>query len=389
MTSNFLLLLSFLIPFVLSKTPCSPSWLHIAHLDSCFLSAPQPAEYSEALDYCNNMNSSLVIINSEEEASIVREFFARENPSFFNWIGMRWDEKRAEFAWIDGKARNYSYFLPDEPGVSGECIAWVLDDNLDGWQAISCHYSQFFMCQKPAEGIITTWHRDEEGVITSPKYPNPYENLEYDTHIIKSDAGTRILLYFEHVETEQNCDVITVSDDYGISGRTLFRLSGNYRNHSVISNRNHVMLNFKSDEDGQGKGFQMRYRILRPLPTKIFSSNSYGTVTSNNYPSSPDSFLIQYYLIQCPSEHHVLLTLKAMSLDKSDRVKVHNGPDAKASKLRIFRQFSPQSSSEPIKSTQNSIFISYDTGEQYNASNHWAFEYQCVPDGNLGAEIII
>ncbi|PIC35775.1 hypothetical protein B9Z55_015024 [Caenorhabditis nigoni] len=91
--------------------------------------------------------------------------------------------------------------------------------------------------------IITTWHRDEEGVINSPNYPNSYDNLEYDTHIIRSDPGTRILMYFEHVETEQNCDVITVSDDYGISGPTLFRLSGNYRNHSVISNQNHLMVN--------------------------------------------------------------------------------------------------------------------------------------------------
>ncbi|EFP00774.1 CRE-CLEC-264 protein [Caenorhabditis remanei] len=333
--TSILLFLIFLIPSTSAKTPCSPSWLHIAHLDSCFLSAPQPAEFSEAQDYCSQMNSSLVVINSEDEGSIVREFFARENPSFFNWIGMRWDERRAEFEWVDGKKRNYTYFLPDEPGVSGECIAWVLDDNLDGWQAISCHYSQFFMCQKPAEGIVTTWHRDDEGVITSPNYPEPYENLEYDTHIIKSEPGTRILMYFENVETEQNCDVITVSDDYGISGRTLFRLSGTHRNHSVISNRNHVMLNFKSDEDGVGKGFQMRYKILRPLPLKVFSSNSYGTVTSNNYPTSPDSFLIQYYLIQCPMEFHVALTAKAMQLDKNDRVKVHNGADEKAKKLRM------------------------------------------------------
>lgn len=329
-----------------------------------------------------------MVINTEEEGSIVREFFARENPSFFNWIGMRWDEKKAEFGWVDGKKRNYSYFLPDEPGVFGECIAWVLDENLDGWQAISCHYSQFFMCQKPAEGIITTWHRDDEGVIASPNYPNTYENLEYDTHIIKSEPGTRILMYFENVETEQNSDVITVSDDYGISGRTLFRLSGSYRNHSVISNRNQVMVNFKSDGDRTEKGFLMRYKILRPLPLKMFSSNSHGTVTSNNYPNSPDSFLIQYYLIQCPQEFHVVLMVKAMQLDRNDRVKVHNGMDEKAAKLRIFRQFFPHPM-ESMKTTQRFMFISYDTGEQYSKSNHWAFEYTCVPDGNLGKEIII
>lgn len=385
---RFLLFFQFILQLTHSKTPCAPSWLHIAHLDSCFLSAPQPAEFSEALEYCTQSNASLVIINSEEEASIVREFFARENPSFFNWIGMRWNARAADFQWIDGKSKNYTYFLPDEPGVSGECIAWVLDDNLDGWQAISCYYSQFFMCQRPAEGIITTWHRDEEGTIVSPNWPNSYENLEYDTHIIKSEPGTRILMYFEEVDTEHNCDIITVTDDYGISGRTLFRLSGSHRNHSVISNRNHVMINFKSDEDNIGKGFVMRYKILRPLPVKVFSSNSFGTVTSNNYPNSPDSFLIQYYFIQCPIAHHVALKLKAMQLDKSDRVKIFNGNDETAGKLKIFRQFSP-SSVDLIKTTQNSMFISYDTGEQFNASNHWAFEYNCIPDGNLGDEIII
>ncbi|CAL2047861.1 CBN-CLEC-264 protein [Caenorhabditis brenneri] len=377
-----------LTTFAYSKAPCGSSWLHIAHLDSCFLSAPQPAEFSEAEEYCNNLGSSLVVINSEEEGSIVREFFARENPSFFNWIGMRWNERKSEFRWIDDKKRNYTYFLPDEPNASGECIAWVLDQNVDGWQSISCHYSQFFMCQKAAEGIITTWHRNDEGIITSPNFPNQYDNLEYDTHIIKSEQGTRILMYFEHVETELNCDIITVSDDYGISGRTLFRLSGSYHNYSVISNRNYVMINFKSDEDGTGKGFFMRYKIIRPLPTKVFSSNSYGTVTSNNYPNSPDSFLIQYYLVQCPLETHVTLTVKAINLDRNDRVKVYDGGDETSKKLRIFRQFSSKST-VPIRTSQNNMFISYDTGEQFNGSNHWAFEYNCEPDGNLGDEIII
>lgn len=146
----FLLVLCF--ENTLTKAPCDPSWLHIAHLDSCFLSAPQPAEFDEAESYCNQYDANLVVINSEEEASIVREFFARENPSFFNWIGMRWSSENQNFTWIDGIPRSYSYFLPDEPSLTGECVAWVLDDKLDGWQAISCHYSQFFMCQKPAEG---------------------------------------------------------------------------------------------------------------------------------------------------------------------------------------------------------------------------------------------
>lgn len=109
---RFLLFFQFILQLTHSKTPCAPSWLHIAHLDSCFLSAPQPAEFSEALEYCTQSNASLVIINSEEEASIVREFFARENPSFFNWIGMRWNARAADFQWIDGKSKNYTYFLP-------------------------------------------------------------------------------------------------------------------------------------------------------------------------------------------------------------------------------------------------------------------------------------
>uniref|UniRef100_A0A8R1I035 C-type lectin domain-containing protein n=2 Tax=Caenorhabditis japonica TaxID=281687 RepID=A0A8R1I035_CAEJA len=387
-TLRFLfLLVAISVQSIFGKSPCDPAWLHIAHLDACFLSAPQPAEFDEAELFCQSYDASLVVINSEDEASIIREFFARENPSFFNWIGMRLDRDTHNFTWIDGISRDYTYFLPDEPGLSGECVAWVLDDKVDGWQAISCQYSQFFMCQKPAQGIITTWHQDDEGIITSPMWPNNYENLEYDTHIIKSEPGTRILLYFESVDTEHNCDVITVTDDYGISGRTLFRLSGSYHNHSVISTRNYVMINFKSDENVVGRGFRMLYKVLKPLSLKVFS-NSFGTVASNNYPSSPGSFLIQYYLIQCSPRHHVSLQVKAIRLDRNDKVKLFNGANEKAPKLKIFRHFSTRSS-EPIKSTQSNMFIAYDTGEQFSDSNHWAFEYLCVPDGNLGDEIII
>ncbi|CAB3397491.1 unnamed protein product [Caenorhabditis bovis] len=344
--------LLFLVPLVThaqSEGACPVAFTYIAQLDSCFLSPIQPANWRDAETYCRLFNSHLMFIRSDDEASIVRDFMIHENPSFFSWIGLSWSEKTANFTWTNSeRADDYLHFLEGEPSVQGDCIAWVIDENIDGWKAISCDYSQFFMCRMPSNEVNAHWFTAEEATIESPNYPENYDNEEFETYIIKTENGTRVLLNFVEVSTEKSTDIVTVYDGFSTNGRTLART---------------------------------------PLPLKIFT-NSYGILTSNNYPSSPDSYLIQNYLVQCIEGHYVIITTKEIRLDSGDRIKFYNGPTESSPKLQIIRQLSADVP-RIIKSTKSSMLISYDAGEQISSSNRWKLEYSCAANGNFGEEIII
>ncbi|CAB3397490.1 unnamed protein product [Caenorhabditis bovis] len=383
--------LLFLVPLVThaqSEGACPVAFTYIAQLDSCFLSPIQPANWRDAETYCRLFNSHLMFIRSDDEASIVRDFMIHENPSFFSWIGLSWSEKTANFTWTNSeRADDYLHFLEGEPSVQGDCIAWVIDENIDGWKAISCDYSQFFMCRMPSNEVNAHWFTAEEATIESPNYPENYDNEEFETYIIKTENGTRVLLNFVEVSTEKSTDIVTVYDGFSTNGRTLARLSGNHRNYSIICPSNRVMIIFNSDEDVVDRGFTASYKALTPLPLKIFT-NSYGILTSNNYPSSPDSYLIQNYLVQCIEGHYVIITTKEIRLDSGDRIKFYNGPTESSPKLQIIRQLSADVP-RIIKSTKSSMLISYDAGEQISSSNRWKLEYSCAANGNFGEEIII
>ncbi|CAI5451316.1 unnamed protein product [Caenorhabditis angaria] len=371
----YFFLLIFIFALGQGDLPCPQNWIHVAQLDVCYLSASHPAQWEFAEQYCNERESHMVSIDNQEQADVVKGIFGRENPDFLNWIGLRWNETAGNFTWSNGKPMTYSEFLPNSDNE--ECVSLALDENLYGWKSISCYYSQFFMCQKPAEGIRTIWHIGETSGTISMKN---YSNLESITHIIKAPENSRVLLKFLDFDTEKSRDYVTISDL-----KTAFRislLSGELEpGFEVLAKYNEVVINFKSDEDeNDHRGFELNYDVISPLPTITFN-NKIGIVSP---PETENPYILQKYLITCEPEHHAIIKILDFELNMNDRLKFFDGEtDDKRGKLATLRNGSDKT---PLKSIGHVLLIAFESSQ--NAGN-WKLSYECVYNGNLGDEIEI
>ncbi|XP_072933024.1 cubilin-like [Epargyreus clarus] len=131
------------------------------------------------------------------------------------------------------------------------------------------------------------------GSITSPNYPNAYnENCECFYKIVVS-SGSRIRLSFADLQLERSTDC---TDDYVeiFDGRDLnsasvgrfCHMSPNLK--SIETTSNHAYIKFRSDYVVRAKGFLLNYETI----CNITLSGDYGVIESpgypNNYPADAD-----------------------------------------------------------------------------------------------------
>ncbi|CAD6189652.1 unnamed protein product [Caenorhabditis auriculariae] len=370
--------------------PCPDRWFHMPQSHSCFYSPLHPHEWEEAEEHCIELGGHLASVRSPEEASILRTLLVRENPSFFNWIGLRRNPIDQEFSWTDGSSFSFALFKKNEPTDFGDCIAWSLTEGTDGWAAINCDYSQFFLCRKGAEGERAAWFSEDEGEFSSPGFPEAYENEMKRNFFIQVENGSRILLTFTSIDTEPEKDVITVFDGHSEESRTIAKLSGKIpESRSFLSSSHEMAVRFESDEDTVAAGFSARYSILMRNELKNYSS-MFETISS---PKPAASFYLQDYLIECPPDFHVEFTVSGVQLDADDTLKFYQGSSDQEYVIKMYKATSSKITNFPtenFKSTKNTVFFSYDSGQQTKPDeNGWKLEYQCKFDANLGEEIEI
>ena len=111
-----------------------------------------------------------------------------------------------------------------------------------------------------------------EGVISSPNFPETYPNNFTNTYTIQVDAGQVIRLEFEafNIEFEKNAcnyDSLTISETKpNEKARTLMaKHCGDILNSSVIiSNTNNVNLMFKTDGSVTSTGWSVKWTAITP-----------------------------------------------------------------------------------------------------------------------------
>ena len=76
---------------------------------------------------------------------------------------------------------------------------------------ISPHFYVKFLILFTANGD-TTYQNALEGIVCSPFYPQSYDKEDF-THTwnLTAPAGFAIQIYFDDLETEACCDIVTVS----------------------------------------------------------------------------------------------------------------------------------------------------------------------------------
>ena len=101
------------------------------------------------------------------------------------------------------------------------------------------------------------------GTISSPNYPNYYDNLDNFCWVIRRPDGFVISLFFNAFSTSLD-DYMRVFDGNSTNSRELLSASGSPSTlpNPVTSSSNAMLVVFSSDYKFSGKGFQATYRSV-------------------------------------------------------------------------------------------------------------------------------
>ena len=116
------------------------------------------------------------------------------------------------------------------------------------------------------------------GTVTSPHFPEMYQNnLSCYTEIV-APSDKRIALTIQEYDIENCCDNLQMYDRINGSDHLAAQLSGWSRQvKSLYSYSNEIKLVFKTDGSGVGKGFFASYRFFNSSKEKFLYKINYTT----------------------------------------------------------------------------------------------------------------
>lgn len=101
-------------------------------------------------------------------------------------------------------------------------------------------------------------------MITSPWFPNPYEDNKNCVYDIIAPLGKAIVLNFTDFNIEDDCDFdsLRIYDGVNSNGTLIGTYCGSERPPSAISTFNHLHLIFQTDSSNTGPGFKASYSFI-------------------------------------------------------------------------------------------------------------------------------
>ncbi|KAM5170560.1 asialoglycoprotein receptor 1-like [Mantella aurantiaca] len=126
---------------------CEPGWMH--HDSSCYILFRQIQPWKVAKAICEDKKAHLVVINSIEEMSFLREF----SRSLTLWIGLT--DQSGAWEWVDGTPyeKTPKFWKPGQPDfrisdahIGTEICVHMVDG--DGWNDIHCSMTFSYICEK-------------------------------------------------------------------------------------------------------------------------------------------------------------------------------------------------------------------------------------------------
>ena len=100
------------------------------------------------------------------------------------------------------------------------------------------------------------------GVVSSPNYPDSYNNLESVCWVISPPEGYVVSLSFDTFETEYFIDYVSVFDGKSTNSPLLSSASGNATPSAVNSSSNAMLIVFSSTYQNPRPGFQATFNTV-------------------------------------------------------------------------------------------------------------------------------
>lgn len=107
-------------------------------------------------------------------------------------------------------------------------------------------------------------YEDDNSVITSPWWPNNYEDNKNCAYDIIAPLGKAIVLNFTDFDIEEDCDFdsLSIYDGVDANSTKIGMYCGTRMPPSAISTMNHMHLNFQTDSSNNGPGFRANYSFI-------------------------------------------------------------------------------------------------------------------------------
>ncbi|WKY09771.1 hypothetical protein Q1695_002261 [Nippostrongylus brasiliensis] len=365
---------------------CDEEWAYVARVHSCYLVPHHPLTWEQAEEYCQEYDAHLVSVGNSIESHFVRLMADQHNPLFLTWIGLSRETNTSDalFSWSDGSDVNYTSFRSGEPADWGNCVALSSSMETNGWMTIDCNYSQFFLCEKQANGLLPTIFTASQGSFHSPGYPDTYSDNINVNFFIELPSDHKVAITVVDIDTEDSKDFLQIFD--GNEGlRAIAKISGQHRNMSFLTQSNRAMVTFSSDESDGGAGFRAVYSAWTEKPVEILRDRS-GTIASEGFPDFAPPFTLQRFVIQCSNGQHVHLNVTDVDCTLDDEFSFYNGPTVDQPVLIALCD-----ADRPVdyyRSESDSVYGVFETSDTYGMSR-WRTQYHCVNNDGFGDDVII
>ncbi|EGT49412.1 hypothetical protein CAEBREN_18469 [Caenorhabditis brenneri] len=234
--------------------------------------------FVQAQQACEQECGNLVSITSEMENRYIAIITNRLWGVFGIYLGATWSMYDM-FTWVDGSRWNYNRI--DRSFIDRPCVALLSGPgqtpSADSWYGVSCTSARYFICKRPAgsqcnspQPTVTVTPISSSpsycnssmllapGVITSPNFPNNYDNNVYCTYHLSTIGSYYISLQFLAFSTEADFDRVFVYDGDSTSNTLLATYSGTSAP-LLVSSGNSMTVVFKTDRSNVAQGFKARF----------------------------------------------------------------------------------------------------------------------------------
>uniref|UniRef100_A0A7E4VUR4 C-type lectin domain-containing protein n=1 Tax=Panagrellus redivivus TaxID=6233 RepID=A0A7E4VUR4_PANRE len=213
------------------------------------------------------------------------------------WIGLETYIFEPHYRWQDKSLANYTHFVngtAPSNTTGSSCFAWLKTVANDGWIVVDCQNPLPFICKRHVPHGNNVYLNGSGGIITSPKYPIPYEPAVTSNYYINVDVQTVVDLTFIYLKIDSE-SLIYVYDGWDANSTIIETITSTYRPNMIESSSNQVRVEFVASGSGGGKYFGWKASINAVVP--ITSS---GAFSSTNYPETSNNETIEQYIRVAP-----------------------------------------------------------------------------------------
>ncbi|XP_066292607.1 uncharacterized protein [Branchiostoma lanceolatum] len=223
----------------------------------------------------------------------------------------------------DSQTPHDHYYTPTEDPLAG--LEQNYCRNPGGEPGVWCYTTdpstRWDFCDVPICGAETngcggTLTAPPGGTVTSPNYPNDYDNNEFCEWTITVPEGRDVLVEFDSFSTEGSYDVLFINDGDRYSTTQMQRLTGELTFNRFTTTSNVMFLRFTSDGSMTYPGFQFSFRETSGCGGTLTAPPG-GTVTSPNYPNAYGNSEDCEWTITVPEGRAVLVEFDSFSTEES------------------------------------------------------------------------